>query len=90
MSNPKSIVFFLAVLPQFVRAQSGAAATQMMVLGAVFIVVALISDGCYVLLAGTAREWFVRSPKRLTAAQTTGGVLMIGLGGALAFAGRQS
>lgn len=90
VTNPKSIVFFLAVLPQFVDYGAGAVPVQMMILGAVFIVIAMLSDSAWVALAGTARDWFARSPRRLGAMRATGGTLMIGLGAALALAGNKS
>lgn len=90
VTNPKSIVFFLAVLPQFVDHRAGAIPVQMMVLGVVFVVVALLSDSVYVLLSGMARNWFAKSPKRLATVRGTGGVLMVGLGGALALTGHKS
>jgi threonine/homoserine/homoserine lactone efflux protein len=88
VSNPKSIVFLAAVLPQFVARQAGSVPLQLAVLGAVFLAIALLSDSAWALLAGTARQWFSRSPKRLQRLDATGGVLMIGLGGVLATTSR--
>ncbi len=87
VANPKSIVFFAAILPQFVDGSAPAAA-QMMVLGVVFVAVALVSDSMWALAAGTARNWFARSPRRLARLGGTGGVVMIGLGAQLALSGR--
>jgi threonine/homoserine/homoserine lactone efflux protein len=84
VSNPKSIVFLAAVLPQFVDRHSGAVPFQLAVLGAVFLVIAVLSDASWALLAGTARQWISRSPRRLHRLDATGGVMMIGLGGVLA------
>jgi threonine/homoserine/homoserine lactone efflux protein len=84
VSNPKSIVFLAAVLPQFVDRQAGMVPLQLGVLGAVFVVLAVLSDSIWALLAGTARRWFTGSPKRLRRLDATGGVMMIGLGGVLA------
>jgi threonine/homoserine/homoserine lactone efflux protein len=84
VSNPKSIVFLAAVLPQFVAPQQGAIPLQLGVLGAMFLTIGLASDCVWALLAGTARRWFARSPKRIQRLDATGGVLMIGLGGVLA------
>jgi threonine/homoserine/homoserine lactone efflux protein len=88
LSNPKSIVFLAAVLPQFVDRQLGAVPLQLGVLGAIFVVLAVLSDSLWALLAGTARRWFSGSPKRLQHLDTTGGVVMIGLGGVLATSAR--
>lgn len=83
-TNPKSVVFFVAVLPQFVDYPSGAIPMQLGLLGAVFLLIAVISDSLWAVAAGTAREWFARSPRRVSAVEATGGALMIGLGGTLA------
>jgi len=88
VANPKAIVFFMAILPQFVDPQGAPAALQMMMLGLVFVAVALLSDGMWGIAAGTARQWFSNSPKRLERMSSAGGVVMIGLGVRLAFTGR--
>ena len=87
VTNPKTIAFFVAVLPQFVDLSAGAVPLQMIQLGLVFFVIALISDGAWALVAAGARSWFGRSPRRIEALTATGGGLMIGLGGILLFAG---
>jgi threonine/homoserine/homoserine lactone efflux protein len=63
-TNPKSVVFFVAVLPQFVDHAAGAIPLQLALLGATFLVIALVSDSVWALAAGTARKWFARSPRR--------------------------
>jgi threonine/homoserine/homoserine lactone efflux protein len=88
MSNPKSIVFFAAVLPQFADPQAGHVPAQMLLLGAVFIAIAVLCDSSWALAAGTARAWFARSPRRLELIGGTGGLLMIGIGASLALTGR--
>jgi threonine/homoserine/homoserine lactone efflux protein len=87
VSNPKSIVFFIAVLPQFVDHATGSIPLQMSLLGAIFVVVALLTDSVWSLVAGAAREWFGKSPRRLAGLGTTGGVMMIGLGTVSLFVG---
>ncbi|MEC3913528.1 LysE family translocator [Nocardia sp. CDC160] len=87
LTNPKAMIFFSAVLPQFVEPKAGAVPLQMLILGTVFLLIALISDSVYALLAGTAREWFARSPKRLEAVGGAGGVMIIGLGASVAVSG---
>jgi threonine/homoserine/homoserine lactone efflux protein len=90
VSNPKSIAFFVAVLPQFVAPEVGWVPGQMLLLGAIFVGLALISDSAWAFAAGTARDWFARSPKRVERLGVTGGVMMIGLGGVLAVTGSKS
>jgi threonine/homoserine/homoserine lactone efflux protein len=87
VSNPKTIVFLIAVLPQFVDYSSGNIPAQMIVLGAVFIGIALVSDSTWALAAGAARDWFGRSPRRVEHLGAAGGVMMIGIGATLAFLG---
>ena len=88
VSNPKSVVFFAAVLPQFVDRGAGSVSVQLILLGVVFLLVALISDSMWAIAAGSARSWFERSPKRLSYLGGTGGVVMIGIGARLAMTGR--
>jgi len=90
VSNPKTIAFFVAVLPQFVAPDVGWVPGQMLLLGGLFVVLALISDGAWAFAAGSARDWFARSPKRVERLGATGGVMMIGLGGVLALTGSKN
>jgi threonine/homoserine/homoserine lactone efflux protein len=76
------------VLPQFIDPSGAATSVQMLVLGAVFVAIALVSDGAWALVAGTARAWLSRSPRRLEALGGTGGLVMVGLGLRLATSGR--
>ena len=78
--NPKSIVFFAAILPQFVDQDKNNVTAQLLLLGAIFATIALISDGSYGLLAGTVRSWLAGDVKRLIFMRRFGGVVMIGLG----------
>jgi threonine/homoserine/homoserine lactone efflux protein len=87
LTNPKSLVFFVAVLPQFVDYGAGGIPLQLFELGVVFLVLALLFDSVWAVAAGTARQWFGRSPKRVERLGAAGGVMMIGLGGVLALTG---
>jgi threonine/homoserine/homoserine lactone efflux protein len=78
--NPKSIVVFAAILPQFVDQEKNNVTAQLLLLGAIFATIALISDGSYGLLAGTVRSWLAGDVKRLIFMRRFGGVVMIGLG----------
>jgi threonine/homoserine/homoserine lactone efflux protein len=89
-ANPKAIVFFGAILPQFVNRQAGHVPLQMAVLALIFATVALLSDSAWGFAAGTARAWFAKSPRRLEMVGGAGGLAMIGLGTAVAVSGRRS
>jgi threonine/homoserine/homoserine lactone efflux protein len=89
VSNPKAIVFFAAVLPQFVNRSAGHIPVQMLLLGTVFIAIALLSDSAWAVAAGTARAWIARSPKRLELVGGAGGLVMMGIGASLALTGRK-
>ncbi|QRP43786.1 LysE family translocator [Amycolatopsis sp. FDAARGOS 1241] len=88
-ANPKSIVFLAALLPQFVDPAAGSVPAQMLLLGICLPAIALATDSAWALVAGTARTWFARSPRRLELVGGTGGLVMIGLGATLAFTGRK-
>lgn len=90
VSNPKAVVFLAAVLPQFAAPEAGAVAAQVVVLGLVFMIVALLSDSLWAVVAGTARGWLGGSPRRLSRMQAGGGLMMIGLGGSLALTGQKA
>lgn len=89
VTNPKSLVFVAAVLPQFVDPASGEAAPQMVLLGAVFAAIALASDSVWGVLAAGVRAWFGRSDRRLELIGGTAGLTMVGLGVTLAVTGRR-
>ena len=89
VTNPKVIVFFSAILPQFVDRQAGNVPVQIIMLGAIFAAVALLSDSAWALAAGTVRAWLSSSPRRLALLGGTGGLAMIAIGTRLAFTGRQ-
>jgi threonine/homoserine/homoserine lactone efflux protein len=78
--NPKGLVFYAAVLPQFVDIDRGNVTGQLLLLGALFSLLAFISDGSWGLLAGTARTWLASDEKRLELLRVIGGCVMIILG----------
>ncbi|MFC5183171.1 LysE family translocator [Actinomadura harenae] len=89
VTNPKTSVFFAAVLPQFVDRGAGHVPLQMALFGLIFCAIALVLDSAWGLAAASARTWLARSPRRLAAIGGTGGLMMIGLGVAIAGTGRK-
>jgi threonine/homoserine/homoserine lactone efflux protein len=85
--NPKTALFFLAFLPQFVDLARGDARTQMLLLGGTFVVVGLLTDSLYALLAGAAAGSLRRSPRFARGGRYLAGSVYIGLGVATAVAG---
>lgn len=88
--NPKTALFFFAFLPQFVDPARGSAATQIVLLGGIFVGLAVLSDGLYALLAGTLGKWLKRSNRFLRAQRRISGSIYIILGVATAVSGSHS
>jgi threonine/homoserine/homoserine lactone efflux protein len=86
--NPKTALFFLAFLPQFVQPARGAVALQFLLLGCLFVLMAIVTDGLYALLAGTAGHWLkgARAARTLRAERVVVGTVYIGLGVSAALA----
>lgn len=78
--NPKALVFFSAVFPQFIDPQAGSITSQLLLFGAIFSVLAFLLDGTWGLVVGTSRDWFVTSKNRLVVLRTIGAVVMMALG----------
>jgi len=85
--NPKTALFFVAFLPQFVDPTQGTIALQMLVLGCLFVMMAVISDSIYALLAGTVGHWLKGSRSTLRAERYVIGSVYIGLGVTAALTG---
>ena len=88
--NPKTALFFFAFLPQFVDSARGSVPLQFLLLGAIFVGMALITDSVYALLAGTAGRWLKGSPRFLRAQRYISGTIYIGLGVTTALASGRS
>jgi threonine/homoserine/homoserine lactone efflux protein len=86
--NPKTALFFLAFLPQFVQPARGAVALQFLLLGGLFVLMAVVTDGLYALLAGTAGQWLkgASAMRALRAERVVVGTVYIGLGVSAALA----
>jgi threonine/homoserine/homoserine lactone efflux protein len=80
-TNPKTIVIFAVALPALTSRAPGQLPVQqqMLILGVLFPLMALVLDGVWAAAPGTAQQWFVRSPRRLAVIGGTGGLAMIGL-----------
>jgi threonine/homoserine/homoserine lactone efflux protein len=82
--NPKTALFFLAFLPQFVEPARGAAWLQILALGFLFAALGFLSDGTWALVAGTLGERLRRSRRFPTAQRYVSGSVFVGLGAAAA------
>ena len=78
--NPKTALFFLAFLPQFVDQDAGSVGTQIVVLGLLFVVLAVLSDSLWALAAGTASGWLRSSPHFGSVRRYVSGTVFVGLG----------
>ena len=88
--NPKTALFFLAFLPQFVDPDAGPVALQTAVLGFVFVSLALASDSLYGLAAGTLGGALRRSRAYAGARRWVSGSVFVGLGLATAVSGSKA
>jgi len=78
--NPKTALFFLAFLPQFIDRSKGQVGLQLLTLGCLFVLMALVSDGMYALLASSAGSWLKSNRQFLLAERYVAGFIYIGLG----------
>ena len=83
--NPKTALFFLAFLPQFVDSTRGAAWSQILLLGLLFAALGFLSDGVWALVAGTLGERLRRSRRFPQVQRYLSGSVFVGLGAAAAF-----
>ncbi|HLX78764.1 MAG TPA: LysE family translocator [Acidimicrobiales bacterium] len=89
ISNPKTIIFLAAILPQFANRSEGSVAGQILLLGLLFSSVAIVSDSLWALGAHGFGSWFARSPRRLELIGGAGGLAIIAVGVAVALTGRK-
>ncbi|HEV2870734.1 MAG TPA: LysE family translocator [Actinomycetota bacterium] len=88
--NPKTALFFLAFLPQFVDTSRGSVPLQVVVLGVAFVLLGLLSDGAYAMAASTGAGWLRRRPGVARASRLVSGGALISLGVTTALAGSRS
>lgn len=80
MLNPKTAIFFLAFLPQFVDPGNGSVPRQFIMLGMIFVVLAVTSDSMYAILAGTAKQLLTRSSRVARIQTIFSGLIYLALG----------
>ncbi|MGE1001041.1 LysE family translocator [Ralstonia pseudosolanacearum] len=80
MLNPKVTLFFVVFLPQFVDAQAGHAALQMLLLGGVFMAQTIVVFGLYGWCAAALGGWMRRTPRASLWLDRVSGCIFIGLG----------
>jgi threonine/homoserine/homoserine lactone efflux protein len=90
VTNPKALILFGAVLPQFVDRAAGHVPVQMLLLSLISIAIGLVSDTTWGVAASQLRSWFARSPRRFALVGGAGGLAMIGVGVTVAITGRKS
>jgi threonine/homoserine/homoserine lactone efflux protein len=78
--NPKGLVFFAAILPQFLDRDGSNLSAQLLLMGATFALLAFLGDGTWGILAGTVRSAMANTPSRLVLMRRVGGIVMILLG----------
>jgi threonine/homoserine/homoserine lactone efflux protein len=78
--NPKTALFFFAFLPQFVDPSKSFVTAQLMTLGCLFVLMAIVTDGFYALLASTAGQWLKERRSFAWAERYVAGGVYIGLG----------
>jgi threonine/homoserine/homoserine lactone efflux protein len=88
--NPKTALFFFAFLPQFVDLSRGSVPLQVLVLGVAFVLLGLLSDGAYALLAASGAGWLRRRPGAARASRLVSGGVLVSLGVTTALAGSRS
>jgi threonine/homoserine/homoserine lactone efflux protein len=89
IANPKALIMFGAVLPQFVNRHAGHVPVQMLILALIAFAISLVSDSLWAVIASQARAWFTGNPRRLAAIGGAGGLAMIGVGVSVAATGRR-
>ena len=85
--NPKTAVFFLAFLPQFVDSARGSVPLQLLSLGVLVVLMGIVSDGLYALTAGTLGNWLKTTPRFWRAERYVVGSVYVGLDVTAALAG---
>jgi threonine/homoserine/homoserine lactone efflux protein len=88
--NPKTALFFLAFLPQFVDPSRGSVTGQIALLGILLVVITALSDTTYALLSGTVGSWLRGNARFARKRRAFSGTIYIGLGLSAALTGSRS
>ncbi len=88
--NPKTALFFLAFLPQFVNPARGNVIAQNLLLGAIFVGLAIITDSLYALAASSLAEKLKGSQRFQTGGRYFAGLVYVGLGITTALTGARN
>ncbi|MFJ2032450.1 LysE family translocator [Streptosporangium sp. NPDC087985] len=88
--NPKTAIFFLAFLPQFVDPAAGPIAPQIVLLGLIWTVLGMTSDGAFALLSSAMAGRLRRSARARRRLDVTSGMVYLGLGAVAAFTGESA
>ena len=87
--NPKIALFFIAFLPQFVHPDAASLSLQIMLLGLLYVTMALVTDSAYVFLSGYLRHWLGSRVIDGPLTQYASGITFLGLGVATSLADRR-
>lgn len=90
VTNPKVSIFFLAFLPQFVKAESGSVGIQFIALGLMFVAATIVVFGAVAIMGGALKDFLFRTPKAQSIMNKVSGVVLAALALRLAVAGIRS
>ena len=80
LTNPKAALFFVALLPQFVDEPQGQVAIQLLLLGAIYSLIAFLCDVCVATASGRLGHWLAQHPQSVVWQDRVAGVILIALG----------